>query len=111
VIDLFASDRLFLRVDECCRIFAVAPRTLYNWLQSGFLPSIKIGHCRRIPISEVRRIATTPKPKRRKYVRSKAALRKLSAASHPPPRPRQFPHSPPDSASTAPPLPSHSARR
>ncbi len=44
---------VLITVEEAARLLAVARSHLYLHLQRGSLPSVKIGRCRRIRVSEL----------------------------------------------------------
>jgi excisionase family DNA binding protein len=52
--ELSSLSRLLLTPEEAAKLLAVGRTTLYGLLQSGELPSVRIGACRRIPFDAVR---------------------------------------------------------
>ena len=45
------------RVSQSAAYLGVSRSQIYKWLKQGILPSVKIGHSRRIPVRSVRRLA------------------------------------------------------
>lgn len=56
MVDIDATDRTFLRVDEVMTILGVSRRTVYYWVQQGRIPHVHIGRTLRFPIHDLRRL-------------------------------------------------------
>ncbi|MDA8047455.1 MAG: helix-turn-helix domain-containing protein [Actinomycetota bacterium] len=50
------SEKLLLTPAEVAELLSVSRTTVYELLNRGLLPSIKLGSCRRIPIDGVRQL-------------------------------------------------------
>lgn len=48
--------RALLTIDEVADFFQVNRKTVYNWIDAGYIESRKLRHGRRIPSAEVIRI-------------------------------------------------------
>jgi excisionase family DNA binding protein len=44
----------FLRVEDVADLFGVSRSTIYNWINSEQLPTVRIAGCRRIPMDQLR---------------------------------------------------------
>ena len=45
-----------LTVAQFADVVGVCPNTVYNWIRDGRVRSAKIGHLRRIPVTEFKRL-------------------------------------------------------
>lgn len=45
-----------LTVAQFANVVGVCPNTVYNWIRDGRVRSAKIGHLRRIPVTEFKRL-------------------------------------------------------
>jgi excisionase family DNA binding protein len=48
------SERWLLRFEEAADLLGVSRSSLYNWIHTKDLPTVRIGNCRRIPEDELR---------------------------------------------------------
>ena len=51
-------DKVLLTPIEAAQALGIGRSTLYALLQSGWLPSVRIGACRRIPAASLHRFVT-----------------------------------------------------
>ncbi len=49
------SDELLITVEEAARRLALSRTTLYHQIRRGVIPSVRIGHSRRIPVIDLER--------------------------------------------------------
>lgn len=65
------ESRILITIEQAARRLSVARSTLYVLLQSGDLPSVRVGRCRRIAVSDlenlVDQLRTAPAQKAQNY--------------------------------------------
>jgi excisionase family DNA binding protein len=54
MIDLFTTDRQFLRVDEVADLLSVSRRTVCYWVTKGQIASVCIGGSYRVSVADLR---------------------------------------------------------
>ena len=62
MIDLDTTTKKFLHVTEVSDLLGVTTRTVYNWIESGDLPSAHVGGSFRIPVSAIRQLLPKDPP-------------------------------------------------